>query len=414
MRALVFGVANDGWTPPAGSPPLMHQLAGSPVALTEVPDAAPLRPDWFVTRPLLTGICGSDSKQILLDFGEGGGDSAMFGFCSFPQVMGHEVVAEVASLGPAAEGFDVGQRVVLNPWLSCATRGITPVCPSCEAGDLSLCWSFTTGSISAGIHTGVSSDATGGYAELMPAHSTMLYAVPADVPTEAAVFADPFSVSLHSVVHNPPTPGSKVVVWGAGALGSTTVAALRALHPDVEIAVVARFEHQADFVRKLGAEVVFAHEPREQVLEELAAWSGGRLVRSPDGRGGLPMCHPGFVDTVYDTVGKPDSFEVGSRVLRTHGTIVKTGVHAPSRWEWSPVDFKELRWVGSNAFGIETIDGVRQHAFEHYFDLVRDGRVDLTGMLTHTFGLTEWREAFCTIADQGRTGSIKVAIDSRR
>ena len=413
MQALVFGVRSDGWTAPPDSSPLVRQLATSPVALKEVPDARPLRPDWLVTRPLLTGICGSDSKQILLDFGEGGADSAMFGFCSFPQVMGHEVVAEVTELGPEATGFEVGQRVVLNPWLSCAPRGIDPVCPACAAGDLSLCWSFTTGDISAGIHTGVSSDATGGYAELMPAHSSMLYAVPDDVPTEAAVFADPFSVSLHGILRHPPAPGSKAVVWGAGALGSAAVSALRALHPDVEIAVVARFEHQAAFVRKLGAHVVLAHEPRVQVLEELAAWSGGVLQRGPGGDHWLPLCHPGFVDVVYDTVGKADSFEVGARVLRSRGTIVKTGVHAPARWEWSPLDFKELRWVGSNAFGIEELGGVRKHAFEHYFDLVRDGRVDLDGMLTHTFALSAWRDAFCTIADQGRTGAIKVGIDAR-
>ena len=45
---------------------------------------------------------------------------------------------------------------------------------------------------------------------------------------------------------------------------------------------------------------------------------------------------------------------------------------------------------------------------------MQDGRVDLTGMLTHVFGLSEWREAFTTIADQERSGAIKVAIDSRR
>jgi threonine dehydrogenase-like Zn-dependent dehydrogenase len=413
VKALVFGVANDGWAPPSGSPPLAHSLASSPVALKDVADARPLRPDWLVTRPLLTGICGSDSKQILLDFGEGGSDSAMFGFCSFPQVMGHEVVAEVVELGPEAEGFEVGQRVVLNPWLSCRPRGVDPICPACEAGDLSLCWSFTTGDISAGIHTGVSSDATGGYAELMPAHSTMLHAVPDDVPSEVAVFADPFSVSLHSIVRNPPPPGGRVVVWGAGALGSAAVAVLRALHTDVEIAVVARFEHQAAFARKLGAHHVVASEPAADVLEDLASWSGGVLRRGPGGRGGMPMCHPGFVDVAYDTVGKVDSFEVASRVLRSRGTIVKAGVHAPARWEWSPLDFKELRWVGSNAFGIEEVEGVRQHAIEHYFDLVRDGRVDLDGMLTHVFGLSAWRDAFCTIADQGRTGAIKVGIDPR-
>ena len=189
MRALVYGTKTQPFDVPATATSQLSQaLATTPCALKEIPDAQPLRPDWYVTRPLLTGICGSDAKQILLDF-EGDTDSAMSGLCSFPQVMGHEVVAEVVAAGPEAEGFDVGQRVVLNPWLSCAPRGISPVCPSCEAGDYSLCWSFNEGDLSNGIHTGVSSDATGGYAELMPAHSSMLFAVPDNVDNEHAIFA---------------------------------------------------------------------------------------------------------------------------------------------------------------------------------------------------------------------------------
>jgi threonine dehydrogenase-like Zn-dependent dehydrogenase len=409
MKALVFGTEPDGWKAPAEAPPLMQNLAVSPVGLRDVPDATPLRPDWLVVRPLLTGICGSDSKQVLLDFGEGGADSAMIAFCSFPQVLGHEVVGEVVSLGPQAEGFDVGDRVVLNPWLSCRPRGIEPICPACEAGDLSLCWSFTVGDISPGIHTGVAAEATGGYAELLPAHSSMLFNVPDAVPDEQAVFADPFSVSLHAITHNPPPPGGKALVWGAGSLGCCAVAILRALYPDVEVAVVARFPQQAALAKELGAHLVTTHEPAEQVLETLAQWSGGVLRRHPD-QPGLPMCHPGFVDVAYDTVRKPDSAAISARLLATRGTIVKAGVHAPARWEWSPLDFKELRWVGSNAFGIETVNGVRKHAMEHYLDLVEAGRVDLGAMLTHVFSLADWREAFCAIADQGKSGAIKVAI----
>src|SRR6202011_4471295 len=169
------------------------------------------------------------------------------------QVMGHEVVADVVALGPAARGREIGQRVGLNPWLSCAPRGISPVCPSCQAGDYSQCWSFSDGDIKPGIHTGVSAEVTGGYAELMPAHDSMLFPVPDSVPDELAVFADPFSVSLHAITRHPPPRSGRVLVYGAGSLGLCAVAILRILYPDVDVAVVARFDAQAALARRLGA-----------------------------------------------------------------------------------------------------------------------------------------------------------------
>lgn len=410
MRALIYGVPPEPFEVADGANLLTQNLARTPTALHHVPDPTILRDDWVITRPRLTGICGSDSKQILMDFGEGDADNAMTAFCSFPQVMGHEVVADVVALGPKARGLQAGQRVVLNPWLSCAPRGIERLCPACEDGDYSLCWSFTDGGIKPGIHTGVSADVTGGYAELMPAHDGMLFAVPDSVPDEAAVFADPFSVSLRAITRHPPPRSGRALVYGAGSLGLCAVAILRALYPDVAVAVVARFAAQAELARTFGAAKVLAHEPRLAVIEEMVDWGGGRLRRPLQGP---PMAHPGAVDVAYDTVGKPETFEVGVRVLNARGTLVQAGVHAPGRWEWSPSYFKEIALVGSNAFGVEEVDGVRKHAIAHYLELASAGRVDLRPMLTHTFGLGQWREAFLAIADQGRSGAVKVAFDQR-
>jgi threonine dehydrogenase-like Zn-dependent dehydrogenase len=410
MKALVYGVPPEPFAVPDNANPLTQNLARTPTALHQLADPQLPHQDWVITRPRLTGICGSDSKQILMDFGEDDIDNALAAFCSFPQVMGHEVVADVVVVGPKARGVEIGQRVVLNPWLSCGPRGIEPACPACQSGDYSLCWSFTDGDIKPGIHTGVSADVTGGYAELMPAHDSMLFCVPQSIPDELAVFADPFSVSLHAITRHPPARSGRALVYGAGSLGLCAVAILRALYPDVAVAVVARFDAQAELARRFGAAKVLAHEPRLAVIEELVAWGGGRL-RQP--LQGLPMAYPGPIDVVYDTVGKPETFEVGVRVLRSRGTLVKAGVHAPGRWEWSPLYFKEISWVGSNAFGIEEIDGQRKHAIAHYLDLVLAGRVDLGPMLTHTFRLEQWRDAFLAIANQGESGAVKVAIDQR-
>jgi threonine dehydrogenase-like Zn-dependent dehydrogenase len=413
MRALVFGTDPQPYEPPPGAPKLVRNLSTTPCALVELPDPRPLRPDWYVVRPTLTGICGSDAKQILMDF-EADADSAMSAFVSFPQVLGHEVVGEVVDAGPEAAGFQLGDRVVLNPWLTCAARGVEPVCPACVAGDFSLCWSFTSGELATGIHTGTSRDATGGYAELLPAHSSMLFPVPASLEDRPAVLADPFAVSLHSVTRHPPPPGGRALVWGAGALGCCAVAILRTLHPDVEVGVVARFDAQADLAARLGAHAVFRPTTVAAMVEELAAWSGGVLRPTMEGLGAVPMCHPGFVDVAYDTIAKPETFEVEARVLAARGTIVKSGVHAPDRWEWSPLYFKELRLVGSNAFGIEEVRGERRHGIEHYLELAAAGEVDLSGMVTHEFGLSEWQEAFAALGDQAASGAIKVVIDPSR
>jgi threonine dehydrogenase-like Zn-dependent dehydrogenase len=237
----------------------------------------------------------------------------------------------------------------------------------------------------------------------------MLHPVPDGVPDEVAVLADPFSVSLHSVTRHPPRSGGRVLVYGAGALGTTAIAILRALYPDVEIGVVAGHSSQADLARRLGA-TVFAHEPVEDLIEEAAIWSGGRLRRV---EGALPMAHPGGIDVVYDTIGTARTSEVGVRLLSQRGTLVKSGVHAPERFEWSPLYFKEISWVGSNAFGVEAVGGVRKHAIAHYLDMAKDRRVDLDGMLTHTYPLDEWRSAFTALATQDVSGAIKVAFDFR-
>ena len=409
MQALLWGVRPDPWESPDPSNPLLEGLAAVPMRLVETDRPQPVRNDWVVAKTRLTGICGSESKQVFGDFTDAYNDSALATLFSFPMVMGHEVVAEVSELGPAARGLEIGQRVVLNPWLSCAPRGVDPPCAACRAGDLSTCWHFTEGPLAAGIHIGTCKDAPGGFADYLPAHDSMLIPVPDGIPDETAVLADPFSVSLHSVTRHPPPPGGRALVYGAGALGTTATAILRALHPDVAVLVVARHPSQAALARALGAEVV-DWEPAQSVIEEAAAWSGGVLQPTPYG---LPMAHPGGIDVVYDTVGTTESSEVGVRLLRARGTLVKSGVNPPARWEWSPLYFKEISWVGSNAFGIEEVEGVRQHAMAHFLGLVSDGRVDLSGMLTHTFRLSEWREAFTALATQTESDAIKVAFDFR-
>jgi len=383
----------------------------SPISMREIPDAAVQFPDWLVIQTRLTGICGSDYKQVFIDFENI--DSPMAACATFPQVMGHEVVGTIAAVGPAVRERKVGERVVLNPWLSCAPRGITPICPMCRDGQYSLCQNFRHGRLAAGIHTGTCRDASGGFAPLVPAHESMAIPLPDEVSDEQAVLADPFSVSLHSVLRYPPKPGDLVVVYGCGTLGLCAIEILHKLF-DVRIVAIARFDHQADLARRLGAEEVIAWRPTEDIIARLAAITGSDLFTPSEGAPGLPMLYgrPG-VRVVYNTVGTAESLEVAVRIAGPRSTVVMSGVDTPARFEWSPHYFKEINLVGSNAFGVEEFEGTRQHAMQHYLDLVRAKRVDVTPILTHRFRLDDYKEAFRTTHTQGETGAVKVLFDFR-
>ena len=406
MQALVFGKS----LPRTVATKLLGRLhprffvsSLAPMGLREIPDRA-LRPGWVCIRTVLCGLCGSDYKQAFL---KGNFNNPMTALVSFPQVLGHEVVGSIDAVGPGVQGRYVGERVVLNPWLSCAPRGITPPCRWCAVGEYAQCLNFSRGELAPGIHTGNSCDATGGFAPLVPAHESQCIPIPDDVSFDAAVLADPFSVSLHATLHHPPPPGGTVLVYGCGTLGLMHVAILRALHPEVRVLAVARFAHQARLARQFGASCVIPWRPTASIIGAVAAETGATPLKPWYGQ---PML-TGGVDVTYDSVGSHESLEVGVRVTRTRGRIVVTGVEVPKKFEWTPLYFRELVIAGSNGFGVETYDGRRQHAMEWYFELLRMHRLDVTPIITHRFTLEAYRDAFLACWHQGRNGAVKVLFE---
>lgn len=376
----------------------------APMRLREIPDPGFPGPDWVVIRTALCGLCGSDYKQVFLN---GRMDNPMTALISFPQVLGHEVVGVIESVGPAVTQRRVGERVVLNPWLSCAPRGIQPLCAACARGELSLCENFARGRLAPGIHTGNSATATGGFAPLVPAHESMCIPIPAGVDFSAAVLADPFSVSLHAILHNPPPQPGTVLIYGCGTLGLAAIAILRLLYPQVRIFAVARYPHQARLALQLGAEAAIDHRPTTAIIERVATLTSTDVLRPWYGQ---PMLNRG-VDVVYDTVSSAETLEVGLRVAAPRARIVVAGVEIPRRFEWTPLYFKEIAVVGSNAFAIEEIEGRRQHAMEWYLEFVAGGRIDVTPIISHRYALKDYREAFMTCWDQGGNAAVKVLFE---
>ncbi len=368
----------------------------APVRIEDIAEMPLPAEDWVRVETAVSGLCGSDVKQILLN---GARDNPLTALVSFPHVLGHEVVGHRA---------DTGERVVLNPWLSCRPRGIDPPCEACRAGRYPSCRNFRSGDLPVSIHLGNCAAAAGAHAERFGAHVSQLFAIPGDVPDEAAVLADPVSVSLRSILLAPPPGGQPVLVYGSGTLAFAVVALLRHLYPATEVWAGTRPGARAALATRLGAHAVLSSSPDELVAQvarrvgttPLEPWSGRDWLQ--DGPA-----------VVYDTIGGPETVEPSLRLLATGGTLVVSGVEPPKRFEWTPLYFKELRVIGSNGFGIEEVGGVAKHAMEHYFDFVAGG-LDLTPVITHRFPLERWDEAVLTVKNSRRTGAVKVLLEPAR
>lgn len=375
----------------------------APVQLRDLPEPTLPAEDWAVIDTQVCGLCGSDYKQVFM---HGTLDNPMTSMISWPQVLGHEAVGVISRVGKDVKERKVGDRVVLNPWLSCVTRGMEP-CEFCLAGNLAQCLNFDKGYVERGIHNGNSATATGGFAQQVPAHESQWIPIPDGVSNETAALADPFSVSFHAILKAPPREDGKVMVYGCGTLGLLAIVILRALYPTVEIFAVTRFPHQAALARKFGAHHIIDHKPTRKIIETVAREIG---TYSHEPWYGLPMLNDGL-DAIYDTVSSPETLEVGVRITRSRGSIILIGVEPPKRFEWTPIYFKEISVIGSNGFGIEEWEGRRQHAMEWYFEFIRTKGIDATAIITHHFALDDYRDALMTCYRQGDNKAVKVLFN---
>jgi len=368
----------------------------APVRVEDVDELPLPADDWVRVETICSGLCGSDVKQILLN---GARDNPLTALVSFPHVLGHEAVGRRA---------DTGERVVLNPWLSCVPRGIDPPCAACKAGRYPWCRCFRSGSLPVSIHLGNCAGAGGAHAERFAAHVSQLFAIPDNVPDEAAVLADPVSVSLRSILLAPPEPGQTVLVYGSGTLAFAAIALLRHLYADTEVWAATRSGRRSELATRFGAHAVLSSAP-DELIAQVADRAGATPLRPWSKRDWL-QDGPAVV---YDTIGSTQTVETSLRLLGTGGTLVISGVEPPKRFEWTPLYFKEIRVIGSNGFGIEEVGGVAKHAMLHYFDFIAGG-LDLTPVITHRFPLDRWAEAVLTVKNARQTGAVKVLLEPRQ
>jgi threonine dehydrogenase-like Zn-dependent dehydrogenase len=328
-----------------------------------------------------------------------------------PFTLGHEVVGEVVEVGSAVTRFTVGDRVVVEPALHCAIRGIDPACNACRAGDTGNCVNITQGDIGAGVQTGYCRDTGGGWSSSLVAHEVQLHRVPDTVANEEAVLLEPFACALHAALRGMPSPLTHhlplTLVLGAGTMGLLTIAALRALRVPCRIVATAKHPHQQELARSLGADELV--KPGRGGREMLCKLSGATLHQPEIGE---PTVLGGF-DVVFDCVGSSATLDEAVRFTRAQGTTVLVGMPAiPKTVDWTTIWFKELNVRGAYAYGTEEYDGQRVRTFELALRFIAERRVDLRPLVTHRFPLEQYREAIRTALLTGPHRSVKTVFTS--
>jgi len=371
----------------------------------DVPD--PVLPDaegWVRLRPELAGVCGSD-----VAFAHAKSSLVLTAFYSASHaVLGHEVVGVVDRVGPSVSAVGEGDRVAVDPVLSCRHRGFDPVCRSCQTGLPYVCERFDepgltrTRAPTLGFDTALG----GGWGEAVVAHESQLHRVGA-VPSTRAVLAEPASIALHAALHWR-RRGDRVVVIGPGTIGLLVTAALRKLHPDLDVAVVSPGEFGAGMARRSGATRTLA--AGGQAVEALAASDGGRVLRPRMTR--VPILERG-VDAVFDCVAAPDTVDLGLHLLRPGGMLVLVGGAGKQPVDWSLVWNRQLTVQGTINFGPEEALGGR-HTMAQVVEWLGDPSYPVDHLVTHVHGLDEWTTALSTASAGPRASALKVALRPNR
>jgi alcohol dehydrogenase len=346
MRALVFHGPND----------IRLERVGIPRA----------GPGEAVIRISLTTICGTDVHILKGEYPVKPG-----------LVIGHEAVGTIHELAPDVTGYQVGDRVLVGAITPCGQ------CDFCLGGTSAQCGGVPLGGWRFG------NTINGAQAEYLrvPFAMANLAKIPPGVRDEEVILlADIASTGFSASETGNVQLGDTVAVFAQGPIGLCASLGAKLRGASRVIA------SESDPVRKqialrFGVDVVV--DPlKNDVVHEIWALTGGRGV-----------------DVAIEALGTQETFEDALRVLRPGGTLSSLGVYA-----------ENLR-VPLDAFGagigdykiVTTLCPGGKERMRRLMELVRQKRIDLTPLLTHSFPLERIVEAYRLFSER-KDGVLKVAI----
>lgn len=301
------------------------------------------------------GICGSD-----LSYYQKGGVGNFT--VNHPMVLGHEVVGVVTKVGSGVDAGLEGTQVAVDPSTPCLG------CDRCKEGRFNVCEQPNfLGSASTNPHV------DGGFARLLVTKSENAVAYNKRFQASDIVFAEPLAVNVHAIRRAGGVDGKRVLIVGAGPIGSILAGA----------------------VMKLGADHVVVTDLDQARLDRVASMGVHETVKVPDESPGANF------DVVFEASGSAPGISAGLDATRKAGSMVMVGLPhgGPIQIPLGLTVTKEVNVLGSFRFN---------HAeFTEAVDLLSDG-LDLSPLLTDTFDSHDAPTAF---VEACKATSMKVQLD---
>lgn len=286
------------------------------------------------------GICGSD-------VGIYHGTNAA---ATYPRVIGHEMVGVVEEIGSNVKKLKVGDRIIVNQVVSCGE------CYPCRHNRGNVCDHLEV----RGVHR------DGGYREYMAVPEEDCYILPDNLSDADAVMIEPTTIAIQSLSRAEIEDDDVIFIIGCGALGSSILRIARLTNAKIIVGDIV--DDKLNDALKNGAHygVNLSHEDFEEKVKE---YSNGR----------------GPTVTI-DAACTKDSLMNAIKVTGNAGRVITMGFSiSPTEVNQFLITSKELDVRGSR---------LQNKKFGEAIKLINEGKIDLSGAVSHTFNYLDAQKAF--------------------
>ena len=331
------------------------------IELNDVPEPTINSQHDVLLQVQLVGICGSDIHYYRTGrIGNQVVNSA--------HTIGHETSAVVMETGNEVTRFRFGDRVTLDPSVSCGR------CDQCISGRPHTCRNNQ--------FLGCPGQLPGSLSRYLVMPESCCFLIPEGVSEETAVLSEPLSIGLYAVQQALPLNNAKIAILGAGPIGLSVLIAAR-FYGALDIYVSDRLDYRCEIARKHGAR--WAGNPYKQDVVQ--------HVRDEV---------PSLLDTIFECSGQQEAMDQALQLVKPGGTIQLIGIPEFDRYSF---DAHLARRHEINLKNIRRQNGCTQLAL----DMIAEKKIDPTFMITHHFSLSQIRDAFELLKDY-KDGVIKAVI----